>query len=82
MELEEIVVCWEEEILGELTLLLLSVNLQVDREDRWLWNLETSQKFSVRSAYHYMTAHSQDTFTVVSQSIWHKDIPLKIVLFA
>jgi len=25
---------WEEEILGELTLLLQSVNLQVDREDR------------------------------------------------
>jgi len=25
---------WEEEMLGELTLLLQSVNLQVDREDR------------------------------------------------
>jgi len=73
---------WEEEILGEITLLLQSINLQVDREDRWLWNLETSQIFSVRSAYHYMTAHSQDTSTMASPSIWHKNIPLKIVLFA
>jgi len=29
-----------------------------------------------------MTAHSQDTLMVASQSIWHKDILLKIVLFA
>ena len=27
---------WEEELLGELCLLLHNVNLQVDKEDRWL----------------------------------------------
>ena len=46
---------WEEELVGELKLLLHTVALQVDKEDMWLWNLETSHVYSVRSAYKLLT---------------------------
>jgi len=41
----------EDELVGELSLLLQNVTLQVDKEDRWLWRLDLSHVFSVRSAY-------------------------------
>ena len=47
---------WEDEQLGELCLLLQTVILKVDKDDRWLWNLEKSNAFSVRSAYKFQTA--------------------------
>lgn len=53
---------WEEELVEELCLLLQNMTLQVDKEDRWLWRLESSNVFTVRSAY---------------KVFWHKDIPLK-----
>ena len=40
--------------MGELYLLLQNVNLQVDKDDRWHWNLETSNAFFVRSAYKFL----------------------------
>jgi len=73
---------WEEELVGELKLLLHNVTLQVEKEDRWLWNLETSHVYSVRSAYKMLTFQPL-TVTVVSvSSLWNKDVPLKVVLFA
>jgi hypothetical protein len=47
---------WEGEQVGELCLLLKNVNFQVDREDRWIWNLETSNAFSVRSPYKFLAS--------------------------
>jgi hypothetical protein len=73
---------WEEEQLGELILLLHNVTLQVDKEDTWHWSLESSRVYSVRSAYHFLTAHHFNTSPVASSSLWNKDIPLKVVLFA
>jgi len=73
---------WEEELLGELCLLLHNVNLQVDKEDRCLWHLESSTVFTLRSAYKHLV-NQHNTFTTVSpKDLWHKDIPLKVVLFA
>ena len=42
---------WEEEVLGELRILLQNVTLQVLKEDRWIWSLEPSNIYSVCSAY-------------------------------
>jgi len=42
---------WEEGLLGDIILLLQNVNLQVDNVDRWRWALESTNTFSVRSAY-------------------------------
>jgi len=38
---------WEEEMVGELRLLLHTVTLQVDRVDGRLWRLETSSVYTV-----------------------------------
>ena len=73
---------WEEEMVGELILLLGTVSLQVTREDRWLWTLETSHAFSVRSLYNFLTLQPPAEQPDDASSIWHKDVPLKVVLFA
>ena len=41
----------EDELVGKHRLLLQNVTLQVDKEVRWLWRLDLSHVFSVRSAY-------------------------------
>jgi hypothetical protein len=46
---------WEEELVGELILLLQNVILQVDMDDKWLWTLESSHVFAVRSAYNFLS---------------------------
>jgi len=73
---------WEGELVGDLTLLLQNVTLQVDKEDRWLRKLESSNAFSVRNAYNFLTIQHQDAASVAAKSLWHKDIPLKVVLFS
>jgi len=42
---------WEEEMVGELCLLLQNVILQVDKYDKWLWNLESSKDFVTPSLF-------------------------------
>jgi len=50
-------------------------------EDRWLWNLESSHVFYVRSAYNLLTSQPQAGTPVDTKLFWHKDIPLKVVIF-
>ena len=38
---------WEEALVGELRILLQNVNLQVTRDDRWLWSLDPSSIYYV-----------------------------------
>lgn len=73
---------WEEELVGELMLLLQNVSLQVDRIDRWIWQLDTSAIYTVRSAYNYLNIESPIDTVVPVHSLWHKDVSLKVVLFA
>ena len=73
---------WEEEMVGELILLLVHVTLQVTKEDKWLWTLENSNAFSVRSLYNFLTLQPPADLSNDASSIWHKDVPLKVVLFA
>ena len=35
---------WEDELVGELIFLLQNVTLQVNKDNKWLLTLETSQK--------------------------------------
>jgi len=73
---------WEEELVGELCLLLHTVTLQVEKEDKWLWKLESTNNFSICSAYNVLVHQNHSATTVSFQDLWHKDIPLKVVLFA
>jgi len=73
---------WEEELLGEIRLLLQNVTLQVDRVDRMLWRLETSAVYTVRSAYNFLTDNVTVDAEVPVYHLWLKEVPLKVVLFA
>jgi len=73
---------WEEEQVGELCLLLQNVTLQVDKEDIWIWNLEKSNAYTVRSAYNCQTAQLPAVVPVDMKMLWQKNVPLKVVVFA
>ena len=44
--------------------------------------METSSVYTVRSAYNFFNANVPVGFVVPVSSLWHKDVPLKVVLFA
>jgi len=69
-------------MVGEFILLLASVTLQVNREDKWLSTLKNSNTFTVRSLYDFLTIQLQVELPVDVSSIWHRDVPLKVVVFA
>jgi hypothetical protein len=73
---------WEEELVGELGILLSTVILQEDRCDRWKWWLEPSSVYTVRSGYNFITDTVHVDSVVPASSLWHKDVPLKVILFA
>ena len=68
--------------MGELCLLLQNVTLQVDNEDRWLWNLEKSNVYYVGSAYNFLFAQPDVVAPVDVTKLWQKHIPMKVVVFA
>jgi len=74
VELEEGAVCVGRGVGGELKLLLHRVALQVDKEDRWLWNLETSHVYSDRSAYKLLTFQPPTVNVVSASSLRNKDV--------
>jgi len=43
--------------------------------------LESSHSFTVHSLYNYLTIQPQVELPVDVSSIWHKDVPLKVVVF-
>ena len=72
---------WEEEQLGELCLLLQNVILQVNKEEKWIWNLEKSNAYSVRSAYTCQSAQIPIVDPVELKLLWQKIVSLKVVVF-
>jgi hypothetical protein len=69
-------------MVGECQNLLLTVTLQVESPDRWQWRPDPLTGYSVRDAYQMLT--SQDTVTVgaAEDLLWHKQVPLKVSIFA
>jgi len=68
------VVCMGRGVGGDLILLLHGVVLQVDKADKWLWILETSHVYSVRSAYKLLTTQPPTVRVVSVSSLWNKDV--------
>jgi len=71
-----------EDLVGDLRLLLQNVTLQAYRVDRWIWRLKSPSIYTVCSAYNYLNAQVPIDHVVHVSSLWHKDLPLKMVLFA
>jgi hypothetical protein len=73
---------WEEELLGECRILLSDISLQHNSTDRWVWRLDPLNGYSVRGVYQMLTSQPVQTSEVLSDLIWHKQVPLKVSIFA
>ncbi|GAU50369.1 hypothetical protein TSUD_284670 [Trifolium subterraneum] len=68
---------WEEELVLGCVGKLANICLQVDEVDRWVWKLHSSQSYSVKSAYSYLSASE----TRISDSFDRKEVPLATISY-
>jgi len=73
---------WEEKMLWKCCVILLDVVLQVDVVDTWKWYLDPSQCYIVCCVYHFLTTGDQPVHSTLSDLMLHKQVPLKVTLFA
>jgi hypothetical protein len=76
---------WEEELLGECRLLLLSVVLHVNVDDVWTWLPDPGVGYTVRRAYRTLTCGTPLTPNaplVYADLLWRNDVPLKFSVSA
>jgi len=62
--------------------LLTNIILQSSISDMGLWYLHASQSYNVTSAYYYLTLTLNVGEADHPKSIWNKEVPLKVSLFA
>ncbi|KEH22552.1 hypothetical protein MTR_7g053420 [Medicago truncatula] len=55
--------------------------LQVGMADRLVWKLHPSNKYTVQSAYSYLTAVDPNITEDFHHFLWHKAVPLKVNIF-
>lgn len=73
---------WEEEMLGECTILLRNVSLQIGVRDTWRWLLDHSTGYTISSAYQLLTSQDIPQVEGAPALVWHDHIPLKVSIFA
>jgi hypothetical protein len=69
-------------MLRECQTLLISVTLQVDSLDRRQWRSDPVSGYSVRDAYELLTSQEEVTLGDAEDLLWHKQVPLKVSIFA
>jgi hypothetical protein len=72
---------WEEELVVESVVRVASCFLQEDVLDRWVWKLHSSQCYTVKSTYYYLTASDTTQSEGVDHFLWLKSVPLKVNIF-
>ena len=72
----------EEEMLVECRTLLLDVSLFPNVSDRWVWLPDPTDGYTVRGAYNLLTTQDHSGEASVSDLVWHKQVPLKVSVFA
>jgi len=73
---------WEEEILEECRQLFNGVVLQSDTSDRRQWDSDSDCGYTVRGVYQQLTTQAEPPDVTVGDLIWHKQVPLKVSIFA
>ncbi|CAJ2651349.1 unnamed protein product [Trifolium pratense] len=73
---------WEEELVGECQSLLMTFSLQDYVSDRWQWQPDPDDGYTVRGAYQLLTAQDTVTLDTAAGLIWHPQVPLKVSIFA
>jgi len=66
----------------ECVALFANIVLQENTNDTWRWLLDTSNVYTVSSAYSYITISGDPVDTSLVDDVWHKQIPSKVSLFA
>ena len=73
---------WEEELLEECRLLRVDVSLQPFTYDVWQWLPNPSGGYSICGVYVMFTTHDTPQDRQDVDLIWHKQVPLKVSIFA
>lgn len=73
---------WEDDMLQECVALLLSVSMQSNVSYSWRWQLGPIGGYSVRGVYHLLTSQDSIQNETATDLIWHKQVPLKVSIFA
>jgi hypothetical protein len=73
---------WEEEMVEECRSLLNNVLLQSNVFDRWRWDPDTIDGYTVRGAYQILTIPVSNTIVPTDELVWHKQVPLKASIVA
>jgi len=72
---------WEEELVREFSNFLSNMQLQVDKEDMWSWQLDRDNAYSVCGVYLHLTGLQTQHACELSNLIWHRDVSLKVLVF-
>ena len=72
---------WEEGLLLECVERVITCILQVGTVDRWVWKLHTSQCYTVKSAYSFLTSIDTNQNEGFDSFLCLKAVPLKVNLF-
>ncbi|GAU10201.1 hypothetical protein TSUD_420190, partial [Trifolium subterraneum] len=73
---------WEEEMLRECQTLFSLFTLQIQSLDRWQWQPDPVEGYTVRGAYQLLTSQVSPTMDEADTLIWHSQVPLKVSVFA
>jgi hypothetical protein len=73
---------WEEDMARECQALLYDFSLQAQYPDRWQWRPDSDRGYSVRGAYQLLTSQQHIVLHVAVDLIWHKQVSLKVSIFA
>jgi len=73
---------WEEELVEECRALLFDVVLVPNVSDTWEWLPDIAEGYSVRGAYDLLTNGEDSHLGLPLELVWHKQVPLKVSVFA
>jgi len=66
----------------ECRFLLDNVFVQSIVSDRWQWDLDTHDGYTVRGVYQILTTPTSPTIVATDELVWHKLVPLKVSIVA
>ncbi|GAU24717.1 hypothetical protein TSUD_355460 [Trifolium subterraneum] len=67
---------------GECHTLLLIVSLQDHLSDRWQWQPDLDDGYTVQGVYHLLTEQEAIPLDAAAGLIWHPQVPLKVSILA
>ncbi|GAU51229.1 hypothetical protein TSUD_136260 [Trifolium subterraneum] len=72
---------WEEKLVGECVDRFTNIILQEGVPGRWVRKLHSSQSYSVKSAYSFLTVSEISLSDSLDRFLWLKAVPLKVNIF-